>query len=67
MLVMVRALLGDDKLRKGLKAYFDAHKFGNAKGADLWQALGDASGLDVGAIMNSWLEQRDTPSFLRRS
>lgn len=61
MLVMVRALLGDEKLRKGLKAYFDAHKFGNAKGADLWQALGDASGLDVGAIMNSWLEQPGYP------
>ncbi|WP_204122543.1 M1 family metallopeptidase [Lacticaseibacillus mingshuiensis] len=61
MLVMVRALLGDDNLRKGLKAYFDAHKFGNATGADLWAALGDASGLDVGAIMNSWLEQPGYP------
>ncbi len=34
MLVMVRALIGDDALRTGLKAYFDAHKFGNATGAD---------------------------------
>ncbi|MBJ7693300.1 M1 family metallopeptidase [Weissella confusa] len=61
MLVMVRALLGDDALRKGLKAYFDAHQYGNATGADLWQALGDASGLDVGAIMTSWLEQLGYP------
>ncbi|MGX6428675.1 M1 family metallopeptidase [Levilactobacillus yonginensis] len=61
MLVMVRALIGDDALRKGLKAYFDAHKFGNAKGADLWSALGQASGMDVGAIMNSWLEQPGYP------
>lgn len=61
MLVMVRALLGDDALRKGLKAYFDAHQYGNATGADLWQALGDASGLDVGAIMTSWLEQPGYP------
>lgn len=61
MLVMVRALLGDDALRKGLKAYFDAHKYGNATGADLWQALGEASGLEVGAIMNSWLEQPGYP------
>lgn len=61
MLVMVRALLGDDALRKGLKAYFAAHKYGNATGADLWAALGDASGLDVGAIMNSWLEQPGYP------
>ncbi|COJ05198.1 aminopeptidase [Streptococcus pneumoniae] len=61
MLVMVRALLGDDALRKGLKAYFDVHQYGNATGADLWQALGDASGLDVGAIMTSWLEQPGYP------
>ncbi len=61
MLVMVRALLGDDALRKGLKAYFATHKYGNATGADLWAALGDASGLDVGAIMNSWLEQPGYP------
>lgn len=49
MLVMVRALIGDDALRKGLKAYFAAHQYGNATGADLWAALGEASGIDVGA------------------
>ncbi|WP_373842587.1 M1 family metallopeptidase [Limosilactobacillus sp.] len=61
MLVMVRALLGDDALRKGLKNYFAAHKYHNAKGSDLWKALGDASGLDIGKIMNSWLEQPGYP------
>ncbi|MYV06064.1 MULTISPECIES: M1 family metallopeptidase [Furfurilactobacillus] len=61
MLVMVRALLGDDKLRAGLKAYFAAHHYSNATGADLWSALGEASGMDVGAIMNSWLEQPGYP------
>ena len=61
MLVMVRALLGDDALRKGLKNYFSAHKYHNAKGSDLWQALGEASGLDIGKIMNSWLEQPGYP------
>lgn len=61
MLVMVRALLGDDALRKGLKSYFTAHKYHNAKGSDLWQALGEASGLDIGKIMHSWLEQPGYP------
>ena len=61
MLVMVRALLGDNALRKGLKNYFAAHKYHNAKGSDLWQALGEASGLDIGKIMNSWLEQPGYP------
>ena len=61
MLVMVRALIGDDALRKGLKQYFEAHQYGNATGADLWKALGDASGIDLAAIMTSWLEQPGYP------
>lgn len=61
MLVMVRALLGDEALRKGLKNYFAAHKYGNATGDDLWKALGEASDLDIGAIMHSWLEQPGYP------
>ncbi|MCD2256367.1 M1 family metallopeptidase [Lactobacillus sp. CC-MHH1034] len=61
MLVMVRALLGDDALRKGLKQYFATHQYGNAKGANLWAALADASGMNVGEIMNSWLEQPGYP------
>ncbi|MEX0380310.1 M1 family metallopeptidase [Leuconostoc sp. MS02] len=61
MLVMVRALIGDDALREGLKNYFAAHKYNNATGADLWQALGDASGQDISAVMNSWLEQPGYP------
>ncbi|MCT2898894.1 M1 family peptidase [Lentilactobacillus buchneri] len=61
MLVMARALVGDKALREGLKNYFAAHKFHNATGADLWSALGDASGMNVGAIMNSWLEQPGYP------
>ena len=61
MLVMVRALLGDKALREGLKNYFAAHKYSNATGDDLWNALGKASGLDIGAIMHSWLEQPGYP------
>ncbi len=61
MLVMVRALIGDDALREGLKNYFAAHHYGNATGADLWAALGTASGIDVSTIMNSWLEQPGYP------
>ena len=61
MLVMVRALIGDEALRTGLKNYFAQHKYGNATGDDLWTALGEAAGIDVGAIMNSWLKQPGYP------
>jgi aminopeptidase N len=61
MLVMMRALVGDDALREGLKNYFAAHKFANAKGADLWDAIGEAAGMDIASIMNTWLEQPGYP------
>lgn len=61
MLVMVRALIGDEALQTGLKAYFAKHQYGNATGEDLWQALGKASGLEIGGIMHSWLEQPGYP------
>ncbi|MCT7730753.1 MAG: M1 family aminopeptidase, partial [Lactobacillus iners] len=61
LLVMVRALLGDDALRQGLKNYFAEYKYGNAQGQDLWEYLGQASGLNIGDIMDSWLEQPGYP------
>lgn len=61
MLVMVRALLGDEALRKGLKYYFDHHKFGNAGGDDLWDALSTATDLNIGEIMHTWLKQPGYP------
>lgn len=61
MLVMVRALLGDKALRKGLKYYFEHHKYGNATGDDLWTALSTATDLDIGKIMHTWLLQPGYP------
>lgn len=56
LLVMVRSLVGDQVLRKGLKAYFKSHQYSNAAGKDLWQALGEASHLNIGEIMENWLD-----------
>lgn len=61
LLVMVRALIGDKALQKGLKNYFTKFQYKNAVGADLWDALGNASGLPIGDMMTSWLEQPGYP------
>ena len=61
MLVMVRALIGDEALRNGLKDYFDTYKYSNATGDDLWNKLGKASGLDLNSIMKTWLDQPGYP------
>lgn len=61
MLVMVRSLLGDEALRKGLKYYFDHHKYGNTIGDDLWNALSTATDLNIAEIMHTWLKQPGYP------
>ncbi len=58
---MLRTYIGDDDFRKGLKAYFDKHAYGNTTGDDLWAALSQASGKDVGAFMDPWLKQSGFP------
>ena len=37
------------------------HQYSNTIGRDLWDALGQASGRDVAAFMDSWLEQPGYP------
>ena len=58
---MLRRWLGDADFAKGLGAYFEKHQYGNTIGRDLWNALGQASGRDVAAFMDSWLEQPGYP------
>ena len=58
---MLRRWLGDADFAKGLHAYFEKHQYSNTIGSDLWDALGQASGRDVAAFMDSWLEQPGYP------
>ena len=58
---MLRRWLGDEAFAKGLKAYFEKHQYGNTVGHQLWDALSQASGKDVAAFMDSWLEQPGYP------
>ncbi|HJQ08466.1 MAG TPA: M1 family metallopeptidase [Candidatus Saccharimonadales bacterium] len=61
LLNMLMQYVGDADFRKGLKAYFTRHAYGNTTGDDLWQALGEASGKDVASFMNPWLERSGLP------
>ncbi|HWT55806.1 MAG TPA: M1 family metallopeptidase [Candidatus Microsaccharimonas sp.] len=61
LLNMMKQYIGEPAFRKGLSAYFEQHKYGNTTGDDLWAALSEASGKDVGAFMNPWLRQSGFP------
>ncbi|MDB5186071.1 MAG: putative Aminopeptidase [Candidatus Saccharibacteria bacterium] len=61
LLNVLMRYIGEEDFRKGLKEYFETHKYGNTTGNDLWAALGNASGKDAAALMNPWLTQPGFP------
>jgi aminopeptidase N len=61
LLYMLKNYIGEEAFRKGLSEYFRIHAYGNTEGRDLWAALSDASGKDVGAFMDPWLLRSGFP------
>jgi aminopeptidase N len=61
---MLEAYLGEDTFRDGIRRYIAKHKYSNTTTADLWTALGDASGKPVVALAANWTEQPGFPVIL---
>ncbi len=61
LLYMLKNYIGETTFRAGLKEYFEIHAYGNTEGSDLWHALGEASGKDIGTFMNPWLNRSGFP------
>ncbi len=58
---MMREYVGDDVLRQALKNYFKKHAYSNASRDDLWQAVSEVSGKDIGKILGPWISQSGMP------
>ena len=63
LLKMLRDYIGDDTFRVGLKSYFSKHAYKNTVRDDLWKELAAASGKDINALMDPWLEQSGMPQL----
>ena len=61
LLRMMQLWIGDEAFRAGLKQYFTRFKYSNTTGDDLWECLSQASGKDVGVLMNTWISQPGYP------
>ena len=61
LLRMMQLWIGNEAFRAGLKQYFTRFKYSNTTGDDLWDCLSQASGKDVGALMNTWISQPGYP------
>ena len=58
---MLERFIGADTFRDGIRDYLRRHAYGNTETADLWDALGRASGQPVGDIMDTWILQGGYP------
>ena len=58
---MLEAYLGEKVFRDGLHRYMEQHKYSSTTTADLWAALGAASGKPVVALAAGWTEQPGFP------
>ncbi len=61
VLRMIEQYLGTEVFRLGVKHYLENHAYGNTVTTDLWASLDQASGTDVGSIMNTWILQAGYP------
>ncbi len=61
---MLEAYLGEDAFRGGLRRYMATHKYSNTTTADLWAALGAASGKPVVELAAGWTEQPGFPVIM---
>jgi aminopeptidase N len=61
LLYMLMNYIGEEAFRKGLKYYFETHAYDNTEGSDLWSALSESSGKDIGKFMTPWLTRSGFP------
>jgi aminopeptidase N len=61
---MAESYLGEETFRAGIRRYLAAHQYSNSTTADLWAALGEASGKPVVALAAGWTEQPGFPIVL---
>ncbi len=61
VLAMLESWIGPEKFQAGVRQYLRSHAYGSATAADLFRALGDASGKDVVAVASSFLDQPGVP------
>ncbi len=61
VLRMLWKYLGEKDFQKGLQHYLKKHAYGNAETEDLWNALSEVSGKDVGKVMVNWTSKSGHP------
>ncbi|EQD35465.1 protein containing Peptidase M1, membrane alanine aminopeptidase, partial [mine drainage metagenome] len=61
VLAMLEAYIGPDRFRRGVSAYLDRFRYGNARTEDLWEALGAAGGEAISPMATPWIDRPGHP------
>jgi alanyl aminopeptidase len=61
VLRMLENWLGEDRFRAGIRRYLVEHQFSTATTSDFASAVGEAAGLDVGAVLSALLDHAGVP------
>ncbi len=61
ILRMLENFVTEAGFKRGLRRYLKKFKYKNARGADLWDAIGRVAGLDVKSIIDTWIGQAGYP------
>jgi puromycin-sensitive aminopeptidase len=63
----VESYLGEETMRRGIADYMHSHAYGNTTAEDFFDALSEAGGKDVAAIMRSYVNQPGIPAVSIRT
>jgi len=58
---MLRTNIGDDAFDRGMRMFWETHRFRRAGWDDLREAFEQASGMELGAFFQQWLERSGAP------
>ncbi len=61
ILRMIESWMGEGAFRDGIRMYLSQFPYSNAKGADLWKKLEQASGMPVSEVMQAWIKKPGYP------
>jgi aminopeptidase N len=61
VLRMVESFVGEEPFRRGINAYLEKFKYGNASGADFWTTIAESTGKPVDKVMASFVDNPGVP------
>ncbi|KAI9451359.1 leucyl aminopeptidase [Lactarius psammicola] len=61
VLRMLSKFVGEEKFLKGVSLYLKKHLYSNTVSRNLWEGIGEATGLDIPGIMDSWVSKMGFP------